>query len=86
MDGAASAGEFGEVALDVGDLVADGDDVGVVEQGGQAALVVRVQEVGVLVLEALEGGGGRVVFLAYGGAGAGLGDQFLLRQEEVDLQ
>jgi hypothetical protein len=42
LDEAAAAGEFGEVALDVGDLVADGEDVGVVVQVGEALPVVGV--------------------------------------------
>lgn len=85
LDQAAAACEFGEVALDVGDLVAHGEDVGGVDEIGEALLVVSVDEVGVVAQQPVEWCGGGVVGLADGGAGAGFGEELLLGQEQVDL-
>ena len=86
LDEAAAAGEFGQVALDVGDLVAHGEEVCRLEQVGEALPVVGVDEVAVVGEQPVQWGGGGVVGFVDGGAGAGLGEQFLLGQEQVDLQ
>ncbi len=80
-----SAGEFEQVGLDVADLVFELFDVGVAEQGLQCREVVRIDHVVVAGQQAVQWGEGVVVLLGHFGAGAGLGDQFLLRQEQVDL-
>ena len=48
LDQAAAAGEFGEVGLDVGDLVPDGVDVGGLREGFEALPVVGVEQVGMV--------------------------------------
>lgn len=49
LDEAAAAGEVGQVALKVGDLVAYGEDVGGTDRVGEALPVVSVGQVGVVV-------------------------------------
>jgi len=53
---------------------------------GEALPVVVVDQVGVVVQQPVQRGGGGVVGLADDGAGAGLGGELLLGQEQVDLQ
>ena len=69
LDEPASAGQFDEVSLGVGDLVAQGDEVGVGQQGLEAATIVGVEDVVVAGDESLPRGGGGVVGLAQGRAG-----------------
>ena len=51
LDDPAAAGEFGEVGLDEGDVAADLGGVAGLAGGGQVALVVGVDSVGVVAQE-----------------------------------
>ncbi|MCZ3388409.1 MAG: hypothetical protein LH645_04660 [Actinomycetia bacterium] len=52
LGGAASAGEFDEASLDIGELVAEIEQVGGFDRALQSSLVVGVDEVSVVVQEA----------------------------------
>jgi hypothetical protein len=78
---AADSGEQG--AAQVSDLTAGGGGVGGVKLGGESAGVEVVERVG-LAQQSLVRGLGGVVGLGELGADAGLGEQFLLRGEQVD--
>ena len=81
LDVAASAGEFEQVGLDIGDVVFEFDEVAVGVTVFQVGQVVRVEQVGVVGAEAVERGAGGVVGFDDFGAVSGFGEEFLLGQE-----